>query len=230
MRIHQAGYTVVYEPQVEILHYEFGSSDTEQTAVALMEAHRDVFVARHARVLANEHRPHGTRPIEARQRPATQPRVLLIDDRIPIPSLGSGFPRARQLVHCLHEAGAFVSHYPLACPDVDLDEAYAVLPREVEIVTGRGITGLAEFLRERADYYDVVVVSRPHNMDRFLCACRAAPAFLASTSLVYDAEAIFATREALRAQCWETPRWRRTTPPNWPANCNWPKRPASSLP
>jgi GT2 family glycosyltransferase/SAM-dependent methyltransferase len=200
MRIHQAGYTVVYEPQVEILHYEFGSSDTEQTAVALMEAHRDVFVARHARVLANDHRPHGTRPIEARQRPATQPRVLLIDDRIPIPSLGSGFPRARQLVHCLHEAGAFVSHYPLACPDVDLDEAYAVLPREVEIVTGRGITGLAEFLRERADYYDAVVVSRPHNMDRFLCACRAAPAFLASTSLVYDAEAIFATREALRAQ------------------------------
>lgn len=199
LRIQQAGYTVVYEPQVEILHYEFGSSDTEQTAVALMETHREVFVARHAQVLARDHRPHGTRPIEVRQRPATQPRVLLIDDRIPVPSLGSGFPRARQIVHCLHEAGAFVSHYPLACPEVDLDEAYAVLPREVEIITGRGITGLAEFLRERADYYDAVIVSRPHNMDRFLRACRAAPAFLSTTSLVYDAEAIFATREALRA-------------------------------
>ncbi|MDQ7747107.1 class I SAM-dependent methyltransferase [Hydrogenophaga pseudoflava] len=200
MRLHQAGYSVVYEPQVEILHYEFGSSESEQTAVGLMQAHREVFVARHAQVLAREHRPHGTRAIEVRQRPATQPRVLLIDDRIPVPSLGSGFPRARQLVHSLHAAGAFVSHYPLTCPQVDLAEAYGVLPREVEIVAGRGITGLADFLRERCGYYDAVIVSRPHNMDRFLHACREVPAFLPGTALIYDAEAIFATRETLRAQ------------------------------
>jgi GT2 family glycosyltransferase/SAM-dependent methyltransferase len=200
MRLHQAGHAVVYEPQVEILHYEFGSSESEQTAVGLMQAHRAVFVARHAQVLAREHRPHGTRAIEARQRPATQPRVLLIDDRIPVPSLGSGFPRARQLVHSLHAAGAFVSHYPLTCPQVNLVEAYAVLPREVEIVAGRGIAGLADFLRERCGYYDAVIVSRPHNMDCFLHACREVPAFLPGTTLVYDAEAIFATREALRAQ------------------------------
>ena len=200
MRLHQAGHTVVYEPQVEILHYEFGSSESEQTAVGLMQAHRAVFVDRHAQVLARGHRPHGTRAIEARQRPATQPRVLVVDDRIPVPSLGSGFPRARQLVHSLHEAGAFVSHYPLTCPQVDLVEAYEVLPREVEIMAGRGIDGLADFLRERCGYYDAVIVSRPHNMDCFLRACREVPAFLPGTALVYDAEAIFATRETLRAQ------------------------------
>jgi O-antigen biosynthesis protein len=200
MRLRQAGHAVVYEPQVEILHYEFGSSETEQTALGLMQAHREVFVARHAQVLAGEHRPHGTRAIEVRQRPAAQPRVLLIDDRIPVPSLGSGFPRAHQLVHSLHEAGAFVSHYPLTCPQVDLAEAYAVLPREVEVMAGRGIDGLPDLLRERCGYYDAVIVSRPHNMDHFLHACREVPAFLPGTALVYDAEAIFATRETLRAQ------------------------------
>jgi O-antigen biosynthesis protein len=198
MRIRRAGHSVVYDPRVEILHYEFGSADTQQTATSLMEAHRDVFVARHAQVLAAEHWPQGTRSLEARQRSGGQARILVIDDRIPVPSLGSGFPRARQLVHSLHEGGAFVSHYPVACPVVDFDESYAVLPREVEIVAGLGITGLAQFLRERAGFYHAVIVSRPHNMDRFLLACREAPAFLATTRLVYDAEAIFATREALR--------------------------------
>ncbi|OOG81128.1 hypothetical protein B0E41_18920, partial [Hydrogenophaga sp. A37] len=198
MRIRLAGHSVVYDPRVEILHYEFGSSDTEQTATSLMEAHREVFVARHAQVLAAEHRPQGTRSLEARQRSGGQACILVIDDRVPVPSLGSGFPRARELVHSLHEGGAFVSHYPVACPAVDFDEAYSVLPREVEIVAGLGITGLSQFLRERAGFYHAVIVSRPHNMDRFLLACREAPAFLATTTLVYDAEAIFATREALR--------------------------------
>ncbi len=200
MRIRRAGHSVMYDPRVEILHYEFGSADTEQTATALMEANRKVFVARHAEVLAAAHRPQGTRSLEARQRSGEQVRILVIDDRIPVPSLGSGFPRARELVHSLHEGGAFVSHYPMACPVVDFDEAYAVLPREVEIVAGQGITGLAQFLRERAGFYHAVIVSRPHNMDRFLLACHEAPAFLASTTLVYDAEAIFATREALKAE------------------------------
>lgn len=198
MRIRRAGHSVVYEPRVEILHYEFGSSDTEKTASSLMEAHRSVFVARHAQVLATEHWSQGTRSLEARQRSGGRVRILVIDDRIPVPSLGSGFPRARELVHSLHEGGAFVSHYPVACPAVDFEEAYAVLPREVEIVAGLGITGLAQFLRERAGFYHAVIVSRPHNMDRFLLACRDAPAFLATTRLVYDAEAIFATREALK--------------------------------
>lgn len=200
MRIRQAGYRVVYDPRIEIRHYEFGSSDTEKSAIALMEAHRDVFATRHAQVLADGHRPHGTRDIEVRQRDAGRQRVLVIDDCIPVPSLGSGFPRAQLLVRELCDSGAFVSHYPLASPLVDMEEAYRVLPREVEIVADLGISGLTRFLRERMGYYDVVIVSRPHNMDRFLQACQEAPGFRAVTTLVYDAEAIFASREALRAE------------------------------
>ena len=200
MRIRQAGCTVVYDPQIDIRHYEFGSSDTEKAAIALMEAHREVFAARHAQVLADGHRPHGTRDIEVRQRDAGRQRVLVIDDCIPVPSLGSGFPRAQLLVRELCDSGAFVSHYPLASPLVDMEEAYRVLPREVEIVADLGISGLTRFLRERMGYYDVVIVSRPHNMDRFLQACQEVPGFRAVTTLVYDAEAIFASREALRAE------------------------------
>lgn len=200
MRIREAGFSVVYDPRIEIRHYEFGSADAESSAVSLMREHQGIFAARHAQALAAGHRPHGTREIEVRQRDGGRARVLVIDDGIPDPTLGSGFPRAQLLVRALCDGGAFVSHYPLAHPQVDMDEAYRVLPREVEIVAGLGISGLARFLRERMGYYQAVIVSRPHNMDRFLAACEEAPGFRAISNLVYDAEAIFASRDALRAK------------------------------
>jgi len=200
MRIRGLGFRIVYDPTVEVSHFEFGSADTSDEAIAMQKQHRTVFVERHRTELDVSHLPSTTRHLDARMRTRGIGRVLVVDDGVPYPTLGSGYPRAFCLLKVLIQAGWFVTHYPLVFPGVCFAEAYALLPRGVEIIAGPGRIGLAEFLRSRADYYDAVIVSRPHNMAFFNEACRMVPEFLTQTPLIYDAEAVFAAREALRPE------------------------------
>jgi len=54
---------------------------------------------------------------------------------------------------------------------------------------------LEPFLRNRPGYYDTIFVSRPHNMKILRTILDAHPEWFDKTNVVYDAEAIFATRE-----------------------------------
>jgi hypothetical protein len=66
------------------------------------------------------------------------------------------------------------------------------------VARGYGRDGLGRFLAERKGRFDVVLVSRPHNMAAFRdVAGKSVPR---GTPVIYDAEAIFATREALRRE------------------------------
>ncbi|SIR93675.1 Glycosyltransferase, GT2 family [Aquipseudomonas alcaligenes] len=198
MRLRQGGHAVVYEPAVEVVHVEFGSATHSQAATQLMQAHHGIFRERHA-VALQQHQPHGNSALEARMRPGAGARVLLIDDQIPIPSWGSGYPRAHELLMTLHRLGAFVTLYPVAAAGIDFAEAYAVLPRETEIAEAQGAAGLPGFLRSRRDYYDALIISRPHNMQLLFDALEHEPDLLGRTRLIYDAEAIFAQRNQLKA-------------------------------
>lgn len=198
MRIRGAGFRVVYEPAVQVTHFEFGSAPSSDSAAHLMERHRMLFAKRHAQALVDGHRSRLDGELLARMRKGARASVLVIDDQVPIPSLGAGNPRACDLVNALHRAGAVISHYPTASPTCDAAAASRLLPAELECVTGPQRPALTDFLRSRAGLFDMVVISRPHNMRTFLNCCEAVPAFLAGVRVVYDAEAIFSTREALR--------------------------------
>ena len=90
--------------------------------------------------------------------------------------------------------GHQVTLYPALKPSESWEEAYSDIPREVELMLGQGLAGLAGFLRDRAHGYDTMIVSRPHNMRRVSQALSG----LSGNSwpaLVYDAEALFALRE-----------------------------------
>jgi GT2 family glycosyltransferase len=198
MRIREAGFRVVYEPRVEILHFEFGSSSSLEAAIALQQRNQAIFVKRHRTALQKFHHDPGIRPFDARMNNRYAGRVLVIDDRVPDPVLGSGFPRARSIMQGLHEAGWFITFYPLNFPIVSWDDAYRCLAREVEVIADQGLLGLEPFIRSRIGYYDAVLVSRPHNMVQFKQAIISHPEFLKTTTLIYDAEAIFSAREAGR--------------------------------
>ncbi|WP_213956670.1 MULTISPECIES: class I SAM-dependent methyltransferase [unclassified Variovorax] len=198
MRLRAAGHRIVYEPMAEILHFEFGSATSTEAATSLMQDHRALFAQRHAVALSQQHWPHGESMLLSRMRPHAGERVLVIDDRIPIPSLGGGNPRACRLLHGLHGAGAFITHFPTNFPDFDVTTVWRDLPPEVEFIAGKDRPSLTEFLCSRVGYYSTVLVSRPHNMITFRDCCREVPALLASTQVIYDAEAIFAARESAR--------------------------------
>lgn len=198
MRIREAGFRIVYDPHIEIEHFEFGSQSISSKAIEMQQRNHKIFLDRHGKTLKSSHRPSGSRPLDARMRPGIAGRLLILDDQVPYPRLGQGFPRA----HAMHEAvvhnGWFVTFYPTSFPDVDWEKAYRLYPPEVEIAAETGRAGLQSFLTRRAGYYDAILVSRPHNMELLNTLLADEPGLLGRTRVIYDAEAIVAPREALK--------------------------------
>jgi len=79
------------------------------------------------------------------------------------------------------------------------------MPAEIEFMIGYGPTLLEPFLRNRQFYYDTIVVSRPHNMKILRPLLDAYPDWFEETNIIYDAEAIFATRDVTFGQVNGTP-------------------------
>jgi glycosyltransferase involved in cell wall biosynthesis len=196
-RLRKAGYRVLYEPEATIRHFEFASSASPAKAIALQQAHREVFCQRHADFLAGQPEPDPARILFARS-PRTRRRVLLLDDRVPYPSLGAGYPRCRDLVMTLVELGFEVTFYPILADHEDWSQVHASLPVEVEVKIGAGLVGLADFLRARQGFYDVVTISRPHNMRLVNAALAGDFSVFAGSRLIYDAEAVIAARDLMR--------------------------------
>ncbi|WP_091735181.1 rhamnan synthesis F family protein [Phenylobacterium immobile] len=194
LRLWASGRRVAYDPAIEIAHFEFASSSAA-SGQALQARNRKLFVAKHAEALARQ-RDHAARRLDARMRDDWGGRLLIIEDQVPNPQLGAGHPRAVDLLRAARSASWFVTLYPLVYADADYETAYEFLPPDVEIAAERGQAGLVQFLRERAGYYDAVIVSRPHNMELFLQALSQAPTFIARERVIYDAEAIFAVRDS----------------------------------
>jgi GT2 family glycosyltransferase len=198
MRMHNAGYRIVYDPRISISHFEFGSSSSPGAALALQEQHRMIFESRHRETLVRYHLPPQTSALDARMCCRYRGRILFIDDRVPFPSRGSGSPRAHEILHAIYAQGWFITVFPLNCPSDLWSEIYAHFPADVEVITDHGRYGLQEFLRERTGYYDIVIVSRPPNMQIMRAALQAVPDFFNKSCLVYDAEALFTLRDAIR--------------------------------
>ena len=122
-------------------------------------------------------------------------RILFIEDCVPHPSMGSGFPRAHKILSQMVDLGYFVTFYPLTTPAKLTDKTSFDVPAEVEIVLDHTASQLGEFLKSRETYYDIVWISRPHNLKIFNQVVSTQKLSLSGVQLIYDAEAIFCLRE-----------------------------------
>jgi GT2 family glycosyltransferase/2-polyprenyl-3-methyl-5-hydroxy-6-metoxy-1,4-benzoquinol methylase/glycosyltransferase involved in cell wall biosynthesis len=189
--IREQGYKVYYQPQATVFHYEFGSRSFER-AKALMEANQQKFVQKWGKLMLQQY-PYGS-VLKARDRRKGK-RILVIDDQIPAPHLGSGFPRAHKLLELLSELGFVVTFMPADNQMAHQPTTQRLQQLGVEVFYGSFI--LEDVLRGRAGAYDVIIVSRPHNGARYLRLVR--ECFPAAV-IIYDAEALFCLREFLRAE------------------------------
>lgn len=128
-------------------------------------------------------------------------RILLIEDRVPHVYLGAGYPRSNFIIAQLVEMGYLVTLYPLIFPQEQWSEVYEDIPRRVEVVLHHGVDKLRQFLAERAANFDLIFVSRPHNME--ILARTLAPHD--ESRIVYDAEALFCMRAIERARAGGNP-------------------------
>ncbi len=189
-RLWTAGYAVVYQPKAGAIHYEFGSAISRETSIDLQRERQPMFVASHTQWLSSQpSRDRGA--LAARSHPHGRPSVIVIDDAVPDPRMGAGFPRAAALVDALAELGYLITIYATGVggePPPTSDRLAAV-----EVVAG-GPAGLRTFLSSRQHHYDLAIVSRPHNM-QYVKAAVGPDLSALGVPCVYDAEAVFALRE-----------------------------------
>lgn len=189
--IRSLGYRVLYQPAAVARHQEYGT--TSARATELMLSNQGRFVEkRHQDLAAQPTAALGT--LRGRER-VSKPRVLYIDDRVPTSDVGSGYPRSHALLRLLRRQGYAVTFYPAYDP-----KPYQPWVREfqlggVEVICdGRPF---ATFAADRAGFYDVVLVSRPHNLSTVRGDLgRAQPGAV----VIYDAEALFFVREEARSE------------------------------
>lgn len=195
VRLHKADKKIVYDPNVVILHYEFASSSSSDRAIELQQRNQQIFRERHRDWLQSQLVPDINKLLIARSSRDKRRRILFLDDRIPHPYLGSGYTRSHGILQRMVELGYFVTFYPtdLSYPE-DWQDIYSDIDRGVEVMSGLGLDGLREFLTSRRGYYDILFVSRPHNMNH-LNYLLSKENLLPEVKIIYDAEALYSLRD-----------------------------------
>ena len=198
VRLWKAGARVVFEPRAIVTHVEFGSAASEARAVTMQLEHRAAFVEAHRAWLEGQPAPALTRPRRASARSGARLRILMVDDRVPRRAMGFGFPRATALVSAMVELGHSVTLLPTSAGDEDPERAHDDIPRRVEVVGGDVSGRVRALFAERQGEYDVVLVSRPHNMAMLRARLGSPATWMAGAAIVYDAEAVTAHRDVAR--------------------------------
>jgi O-antigen biosynthesis protein len=197
---------VVFQPCAAAIHYEFGSSGTDK-AMALQREHRQLFVQKWGEELTHFELPDPSHILSAREHKSDTKRILFIDDRIPDYRIGHGYPRTYRMLELLAEMGYKLTFLPLQLPTLVPDIAQPLQMLGIEVFykktdqnpeleflyddPNRKIN-IQAFLASRSDYYDVVFVSRPHNMQEI---AKYLKTYARRATIVYDAEALFSLRD-----------------------------------
>ena len=199
IRLHKKGLRVVYNPTIKITHYEFASSGGMSSASKLQQEHQQILCEKHSDWLRNQSQNNPALIIQARTANKF-PNVLLIDDRVPHPSLGSGSPRSAHMLNSMDKLDLNVTFFPLQFPIDDWKTTYSTLSKSIEVVLEKGRSGLYPFLNSRKGFFQYIVVSRIHNMKFFRDIFETNPSLIEGSKIIYDAEALTASREILHRQ------------------------------
>ena len=197
IRLHKKGLRIIYNPLAEITHYEFASSGGISGASALQKEHQAILCDKHGDWLDNQFF-NDPKAIPSARTANRYPNVLVIDDRVPHPSLGSGYPRAAHLLNTLNKLYLNITFYPLQFPVDDWSEIYSSLDKEIEVILEKGCLGLHSFLESRKGFFQYIIVSRIHNMSIFKELMVANENLVGNAKVIYDAEALTASREIKR--------------------------------
>ena len=197
--LQEKGLQVIYDPGAIVFHFEFGSN-ISNTVKNLMQKNQLVFYEKHQKQLKKHFAFDSANLLMARFAASQREKkkVLYIDDRVPHCDLGAGFPRSNTIVNIIKELGYDLTIYPLHFPNEDnWETAYRDINPYIEIALGAGLDGFKRFITSRKEYFDIIWISRPHNMK----AIGENIHFLKEKGkIIYDAEAIFTDREILKEE------------------------------
>ena len=202
VRIAQAGYRVVFDPAVVVIHLEYGSAASSLEAETRMARCHRIFRDRHETWLRGKISPGAASLLWARTvDPGGHPprRILFIEDMPPMRLVGSGYVRSNDLIQVMVGLGMEVTVFPVERRRFELAAMFADLPDRVEIMHDRSLEDLPDFMAARAGYYHIVWIGRTHNLDRISALlARLADPDGTLPRLILDTEAVAALRDAAR--------------------------------
>ncbi|WP_428487028.1 glycosyltransferase [Rhodopila sp.] len=191
-RIIQAGAQVVYDPSVVLFH-----DDHDRRPVSA-DAH---FLRKHATYLSQRAAPGGPVQVFARHSGPLHPRVLFIDDTVPLRRIGSGFVRSNDVVKAMAELGYQVTVFPVNGCVHDPARVFGDMPDTAEVMHDHAIDRFKALLADRIGYYDYVWIVRTHNLDQVRPGLAQVTQDGAVRPLIIlDTEAIAPLREAEQAR------------------------------
>ncbi len=188
-----------FSPLASIRHLE-SQSTTGTYRQYLMERNHEVFVRRWSAELATRlERRQDEVGIDGALRAAAGAswRVLVIDDQTPDASLGSGLGRMADVLEELtDDAASLVTFFAgseggAASPERLARAGIELVRNDLVEYRGRLSEAITDHLGERPVGYDAVIVSRPHNYERYAEALRSS---MPATPIIYDAEAVYSRR------------------------------------
>jgi GT2 family glycosyltransferase len=200
VRLWESGRRVVFDPDVAVLHYEFGSAGESAEALALQQQNHRVFAERHRTWLEGQFELDPQNVIAARTARSQRKRVLVIEDRVPKTELGTGYPRSNRLLHELVAAGAEVALFPVHRHAETWRSVRRALDKRIEVLISADGSQIPQYLEARRGHFDAVIVCRPPNMAMFEEAVGQRRDLIGLAKVVYDAEALFVSRELQRRE------------------------------
>ena len=185
LRCKNLGYETYYQPESHILHKENGKISGR--AKSLNSKNQPIFYLEHINYLQTIHIPN----LIYHQRSADKARrILFIDDELPDTLKGAGQPRTKALLDFMISEGFQVTFFPLFNNAAVHENLLFYQQKGVEIFDRSDSP--AKFLYERKGLFDTIVVSRPHNAARIIGILNW---LFPNAELIYDAEALFFSRE-----------------------------------
>jgi len=174
-RIRKAGYRTLYSPESEVVHHEGRSHGRDLTSgiKAYQVVNQQRLLDRWRDVLQREHFPNAQNVLRARDRSRDKPHVLVIDHYVPQWDQDAGSRTIYQYVKLFLELGFAVTFWP---DNLWRDPKYTPKLEMLGVEVKYGVSyrnGFADFMRERADLYDAVFISRPHVAKDYLETIRA---------------------------------------------------------
>ena len=204
VRLIKAGARIVYDPNVVVEHLEFGSSG-HAGSHALIQGNLRKFARAQQDFLRLQQPAHIRNAVLGRERRSERRHILFIEDRLPLRRLGSGYVRSNDVIREMAKLGYQVTVYPMLPRRQSVIDLFGDFPENVELISDQDISNFAEFIQERAGYYDLVWVGRTHNMSRLLPILNELSRYLPNGGAVLDTEVVATPRIMERIRVLELP-------------------------
>ncbi|NMC63685.1 MAG: glycosyltransferase [SAR324 cluster bacterium] len=199
LRAKMAGLRIIYEPNVKVLHPEHGCGDS-QVPACLMERNKKKLLNKFPGYFKSNEGKNGLKSEPTEVKNLSKKFILFIDDFVPRREVGQGGPRSEKIIQELACRGFEIGIFALN--EEKKEEAEAIGQKLPGLKFCRVIPrgDLLNCLLQEQSNYNVIWVSRPHNMEEISRFRDLYPMLFYNKKVIYDAEAVFAMREVLKLE------------------------------